>query len=171
MKDERIQQAINKIRSEMAIIILFGVAFSFLVKTLVFNMGLKECITEYLIMILSPLYQLVRMHMMKISIYSERGNKQSIKTMLIAISIFLVASAMSLLNKMKESAVYNWRNPVVFLFIFLVLFIAIFLMTNKFNQQRGLEYEKEMQLVTTFLWSKSSHPLALLNLKNVYKGY
>ncbi|MDR3542057.1 MAG: hypothetical protein P4L69_13970 [Desulfosporosinus sp.] len=143
MKDERIQQAINKIRSEMTIIILVGVALSFLVKTLVFNMSLKECMTEYLIMILSPVYQFVRMHMMKISIYSGHGNKQSIKTMFIAISIFLVASAMSLFKKMKESTVNNWQIPVAFLFVFLVLFIAISLMTNKFNQQRRLKYEKE----------------------------
>ena len=143
MKDERIQQAINKIRSEMAIIILFGVALSFLVKTLVFNMSLKECMTEYLIMILSPLYQFVRMQMLKISIYSERGNKQSTKTLLIAISIFLVASAMTLFKKMKESAVYNWQSSVVFLLIFIVLFSAIHLMTNKFNHQRGLKYVKE----------------------------
>lgn len=143
MKDERIQQAINKIRSEMATIILLVVALSFLVKTLVFNMGLKECITEYLIMILSPLYQFIRMHMMKISIYGERGNKQSIKTMLIAISVLLVASAIILFKKIKESSSYNWQNSVIFLLVFLALFIAIHLMTNKFNQQRAQKYEKE----------------------------
>jgi TRAP-type uncharacterized transport system fused permease subunit len=143
MKDERIQQAIDKIRSEMAIIILFGIALSFLVKTLVFNMGLKECITEYLILILFPLYQFARMHMMKISIYSERGNKQSIKTMFVAIFIFLVASSMSLFKKIKVSTMSDWQSPVVFLLIFLVLFIAIYLMTNKLNQQRARKYEKE----------------------------
>lgn len=143
MKDERIQQAINKIRSEMAIIILLGVALSFLVKTLVFNMGLKDCITEYLIMILFPLYQFVRMHMMKISIYSGRRDKQSIKTMFITISFFLVVSSMSLFGKMKESTEYNWQSPVGFLLIFLVLFISIYLMTNKSNQKRAKKYEKE----------------------------
>jgi len=143
MKDERIEQAKNKIWSELAIIMYLGVALSFSVKILVFKMDLIECITEYLILMFTPLYQFIRMHMMKISIYSKRGNKQSIKNILIAISIFLVASAISLFKKMKDSTVYDWQNPVVFLFIFLVLFIAIFLMTNKFNQQRGQKYERE----------------------------
>lgn len=143
LKDERIEQGKNKIWSELAIIMYLGVALSFSVKILVFKMDLMECITEYLILIFTPLYQFIRMHMMKISIYSERGNKQSIKNILIAISIFLVASAMSLFKKMKDLPVYNLKNPVVFLFIFLVLFIAIFLMTNKFNKQRGQKYERE----------------------------
>ena len=143
MKDERIEQAKNKIWSELAIIMYLGVALSFSVKILVFKMDLIECITEYLILMFTPLYQFIRMHMMKISIYSKRGNKQSLKNILIAISIFLVASAISLFKKMKDSTVYDWQNPVVFLFIFLVLFIAIFLMTNKFNQQRGQKYERE----------------------------
>lgn len=143
MKDERIEQAKNKIWSELAIIMFVGVALSFSIKILVFKMDLMECITEYLILIFTPLYQFIRMHMMKISIYSERGNKQSIKNLLIVITIFLVASAMSLFEKIKDSPVYNWQNPVVFLFVFLVLFIAIFLVTNKYNHQRRQKYERE----------------------------
>jgi len=143
MKDERIEQAKNKIRSEMAIIILYGVAVSFLVKKLVFNMDIQECITEYLILIFFPLYQFIRMYMMKISIYSERGNKQSIKNLLIAIALFLVASAVSIVNSKKDLAVYDWQNSVTFIFVFLVLFVSIFFITNKFNQHRGHKYEKE----------------------------
>ena len=81
LKDERIEQGKNKIWSELAIIMYLGVALSFSVKILVFKMDLMECITEYLILIFTPLYQFIRMHMMKISIYSERGNKQSIKNL------------------------------------------------------------------------------------------
>ena len=142
MKDERIEQAKNKIWSELAIIMYLGVALSFSVKILVFKMDLMECITEYLILIFTPLYQFIRMHMMKISIYSERGNKQSIKNILIAIYAFLVVSAVSIF-KMKESAVYVWQNSVPFIFAFLVLFLSIFFISNKFNQRRGHKYEKE----------------------------
>lgn len=142
MKDERIEQAKNKIWSELAIIMYLGVALSFSAKILVFKMDLMECITEYLILIFTPLYQFIRMHMMKISIYSERGNKQSIKNILIAIYAFLVVSAVSIF-KMKESAVYVWQNSVPFIFAFLVLFLSIFFISNKFNQRRGHKYEKE----------------------------
>ena len=140
MKDERIEQAINKIRSEMTVIILLGVALSFLIKTLVFNMGLKECITEYLILVLSPLYQFVRMHMMKISIYSQRGNKQSIKNLVISLFALVAAFGAYILGSDTLSA---WHNSILFLLTFIVLFTAIFFTTNRFNQHRGHKYEKE----------------------------
>jgi len=143
MKDERIEQAKTKIKSEVAIIIYFGVAVSFLIKTLVFKMDMQAYLTEYLILIFIPLYQFIRMHMMKVSIYSERGNKQSIKNLLIAIVILVIASAALIFNTMKKSAVYELKSSVVFLFIFLVLFVAIFFITNKFNQHRVYKYEKE----------------------------
>lgn len=143
MKDERIEQAKNKIKSEMAIIIFVGVIVSFLVKTLIFNMNLQECIIEYVIMIFFPMYQHIRMHMMKISIYSDRGNKQSIKTLIITIVVLVVASVVSIFYSMRESLVYNWQNAVVRIFIFVVLFGAIFFIANKYNQYRGHKYEKE----------------------------
>lgn len=142
MKDERIEQAINKIRSEMMILILFGAATSFLVKTLVFQMGLKECITEYLILVLSPVYQFIRMHMMKISIYSEPGNKQSVKNLIISITVIVILSGLYIFNAMKKSVSNNWQSPI-FLLTFLILFVSVFLMTNKFNRHRGHKYEIE----------------------------
>ncbi|KUO78747.1 MAG: hypothetical protein APF81_20340, partial [Desulfosporosinus sp. BRH_c37] len=143
MKDERIEQAKLKIRSEMAIIVLCGVGVSFLVKTLVFKMNLQESMIEYLILIFFPLYQFIRMHMLKVSIYSEHGKKSSIKNLFVAIGILVVASIVLIVNSIKTSAVYDWYSPVIFLFIFIVLFVAIFFITNKFNYCRGHKYEKE----------------------------
>ena len=143
MKDERIEQAKLKIRSEMAIIILYGAAGSFLVKTLVFKMSLQESMVEYLILILFPLYQFIRMHMLKVSNYSEHGKKSSIKNLFVAIGILVVASIVLIFNSIKTSAVYGWHSPVIFLFIFIILFVAIFFLTNKFNYDRGHKYEKE----------------------------
>lgn len=143
MKDERIDQAINKIRSEMMIIILFGAAASFLVKTLVFHMGLKECITEYLILVLSPVYQFIRMHMMKISMTNERGNKQSVKKLIISIGVIVILSAVYILNAMRKSAAYNWQSPLIFLIIYFILFVSLFFITQKFNRHKGHKYEME----------------------------
>jgi len=143
MKDERIEQAKNRIRSEMAIIIFIGVIVSFLLKTWVFNLDLQDCLTEYLIMIFFPLYQFIRMHMMKISIYSERGNKQSLKNLLITIAILIAASAVFIFDSMTKSAGYVWQNAVGGIFTFLVLFVAIYFIANKYNQQRGHKYEQE----------------------------
>ncbi len=143
MKDERIEQAENKIRNEMAIIIFIGVIVSFSVKILVLNMNLQECITEYVIMIFFPLYQLIRMHMMKVSFYSESGNKQSVMKLIITIAVLVVASAVFIFDSMTDSAVYIWQSSVADIFTFLVLFVAIFFIANKYNQYRGHKYEKE----------------------------
>ncbi len=143
MKDERIEQAKLKIRSEMAIIILYGAALSFLVKTLVFNISLQESMTEYFILIFFPLYQFVRMHMLKVSIHSEGGKKSSIKNLLIVIGVLVIASMVLILNSIKKSTMYDWHSPVVFLVIFIVLFLVLFLLTHKYNQYRSHKYEEE----------------------------
>jgi len=143
MKDERIEQAKNRIRSEMATIIFVGVVTSFLVKTLVFKMDFQDCITEYVIMIFFPLYQFIRMHTMKISIYSEGRNKQTIKNLIITILILVVASVVLIFDSMSKSAVYVWQNAVASIVTFIVLFVAIFFITNRYNQHRGHKYEKE----------------------------
>lgn len=139
MKDERIEQAKNKIRSEMAVIMIWGVAISFLVKTLVFKMSIQQCITEYLILILSPLYQSIRMHMMKVSPYDKQGNKQSVKKVIMTIIFLVVASVVFIVN----SAKYNSNGSIIFLFPFLLLFLALLFIFNKFNQQLSKKYEED----------------------------
>ena len=127
----------------MAIIILLGVSVSFLIKVLVFNMQIEDCLTEYLIIILSPLYQFIRMHMMKVSIYSECGNKQFSKNLLIVIVITLVASAMAVFKFRKELAIFVWQNSIPFIIAFPALFAAMYFIANKFDQIRGHKYENE----------------------------
>ncbi|SDH32881.1 DUF6773 family protein [Desulfosporosinus hippei] len=141
MKDERIEQAKNKIRSEMAMIVFIGVVFSFLVKTLILNMSLEECITEYVIMIFFPLYQFIRMHILKVSVYSK--SKQSIRNLVITILVLVVISAVVILNSMQESPVYDWQNSVVGVSSFLALFIGIFGVANRYNRYKGHKYEQE----------------------------
>jgi len=138
MKDERIEQAKNKIRSEITVIIFCGVAISFLVKMLVFNMNIQQCMTEYLILILSPLYQFIRMHMMKISIYNKQGNKKTVKILIVTI-IFLVIAFF------VNSKRYNSNGSIVFIPILLAAFVAIatFFIVNKFNKQMSIKYDDE----------------------------
>lgn len=139
MKDERIEQAKNKIRSEMTVIIIWGVAISYLVKTLVFKMSLEQCITEYLILILSPLYQFMRMHTMKVSLYDKRGNKLSVKKVIMTIIFLVIASVVFIVN----SAKYNSNGSIISLFPFLLLFLSLIFIFNKFNLKLSNKYEEE----------------------------
>lgn len=60
LKDERVEQAKSKIYSELMLIIFYIVVASFCVKALYFHMDLKQCATEYIILILTPIYQAIR---------------------------------------------------------------------------------------------------------------
>lgn len=143
MKDERIEQARNKIRSELAVIVYIAIALSFLVKTLAFDMSLTECITEYLILIFFPLYQFIRMHTMKISLYNRPGSKQSRHSLLMAAAILLITFASSFYGMTKRTAVVNWPEPLLFLALFVVLFFAVYFIANRYNQHKAHKYEAE----------------------------
>jgi membrane protein YdbS with pleckstrin-like domain len=80
---------------------------------------------------------------MKISIYSEHGDKRSLKNLLITAIILVVVAAVLINSSLRKSVEYNWQSSVIFLFIFIVLFVTIYFAANKFNKHQGHEYEKE----------------------------
>ncbi|WP_088189607.1 DUF6773 family protein [Desulfosporosinus sp. FKA] len=145
MKDERIEQAKNKIRSEIAVIIYVGIAISFAVKTLLFKMNLQECMTEYLILIFFPVYEVIRMNMMKVSIYSvnPKYRHKQLKTLSVFVILFFVVAAVSVFSSTKGSTVNLSQSSIVFLVIFIVLFIGVFFLATKYHQSRAYKYEKE----------------------------
>ncbi|MGC7870713.1 DUF6773 family protein [Desulfosporosinus sp. SYSU MS00001] len=145
MRDERIEQAKNKIRSELAVIIYVGIAISFAVKTLLFKMNLQECLTEYLILIFFPVYELIRMNMMKVSIYSvyPKYRHKQLKTLIMLVMAFFVVAAVSVFSSTKQLTVNLSQSSIVFLLIFSVLFIGGFFLATKYHQSRAYKYEKE----------------------------
>ncbi|SHN83243.1 DUF6773 family protein [Desulfitobacterium chlororespirans] len=143
MKDERIEQAQNKIRSELAVITYLAIALSFLVKTLAFEMSLTECITEYLILIFFPLYQFVRMHTMKISLYSSPGSKQYRNNLLFVASTLLITAALFVFGMLNRSTIVDFHKPVLFLVLFMVLFVVVYFIANGYNRHKAHKYETE----------------------------
>ena len=55
IKDERIEQARNKIWAEMMQILYFIAVLSFVVKILFLHQSLQDCTLEYVILILTPI--------------------------------------------------------------------------------------------------------------------
>lgn len=88
-KDERIEQAKNKIYSELMLIIFYIIAISFVVKSLYFRMELKQCMTEYIILILSPVYQMVRSRQMGV-VLNANAKKTGWKAMIPAVLVLLL---------------------------------------------------------------------------------
>ena len=68
MMDERTTQVRNKIMSEMAMLMYLFVAAAFAVKVLLMGKGIRDCVVEYVILILAPLYQYVRARQLKFSL-------------------------------------------------------------------------------------------------------
>lgn len=62
--DERVKGEYRKIYSELVCIILACLAVSLLVKSDVYGMELKDCLTEFLILVCSPVYLAVRQYML-----------------------------------------------------------------------------------------------------------
>lgn len=143
MHDERIEQAKHQIRSEIALIILFGATISFLIKALAFHMGLKEYLTEYLILIFFPLYQFVRMQTLKISVPTVNTPKQAVKALLTALAIPLVASVIYIGGTQNNSATTNLGGSITYLFLFFLFFIVIFLTANWYSHKKAYQYEME----------------------------
>lgn len=141
MKDERIEQAKNKIKSEVTEIIFFIVMISLLIKIIFLDLDFKDCITEYIIIVIIPVYQLIRMHMLKISIYQEK--KQSLKNIIIIMAILIVTSALMIYKNYKTDVNYDWIKSARSILIFVVLYILLYFVTNRYNKYRGNKYERE----------------------------
>lgn len=78
MKDEKIINGINKVRAEFSLIVYYGVILSILIKVFYFGCGFSDIITEYIIVVAFPIYQLIRTAMLKINMWnSEKGRKKS----------------------------------------------------------------------------------------------
>ncbi len=119
LKDERVEQAKNKIYSELMLIIFYMVVLSFLVKAVYFNMNLEQCATEYIIMILCPLYQAIRSRQLGVVLTEQKPSWK--KEVIPGIIILLVAAMIWLKN---GSVALHTRNASALISI--LVFIALF---------------------------------------------
>ena len=75
-QDERTLQVRNRIYAELMRIMLCVVVLSFCIKTLYFHMDLAQCMTEYILMILAPVYQAVRIRQTEV-VLDRAGQPQA----------------------------------------------------------------------------------------------
>ena len=116
---------------------------SALTKILIFNMNLEQCITEYLVIIFAPIYQFIRMNMMKISLYGDYEKKKLLKNLFITILILLIVSGIFIFQSIKKSSDFSWQGRSINIFVYIVLYMVIFFIFIKYNKHRYKKYEKE----------------------------
>ena len=121
LKDERVEQAKSKIYSELMLIIFYIVVGSFCVKALYFHMDLKQCATEYIILILTPIYQAIRSRQMGVVLSTKSSRKALLPT---AAIIILMVVLLWMSNKGVPSTART-ISAVLSLAVFAVLFLVV----------------------------------------------
>ena len=121
LKDERVEQAKSKIYSELMLIIFYIVVASFCVKALYFHMDLKQCATEYIILILTPIYQAIRSRQMGVVLSTKSSRKALLPT---AAIIILMVVLLWMSNKGVPSTART-LSAVLSLAVFAVLFLVV----------------------------------------------
>ena len=121
LKDERVEQAKSKIYSELMLIIFYIVVASFCVKALYFHMDLKQCATEYIILILTPLFQAIRSRQMGVVLSTKSSRKALLPT---AAIIILMVVLLWMSNKGVPSTART-ISAVLSLAVFAVLFLVV----------------------------------------------
>ena len=148
MMDERMTQVRNKILSEMAMIMYVFVAAAFAVKVLLLGKGIRDCVVEYVVLILSPLYQYVRARQLKFSLYQPEnsGRKQRVRRNLVSVTVgALVFILFFWRSTRQENLDANEMVPGVLIFaaVFLLTKVAIVRIEKKRADRLEREYEDE----------------------------
>ena len=103
IKDERIIQLNNKIQSEAFILIIAILALSIFIKAYMLDMGVREYLTEMIVMIISIVYLLIRGAMVG---YSSLNNLYFGKKFKV-ISILLLAVLITIFNGIRNYTMYG----------------------------------------------------------------
>ncbi|MBN1068553.1 hypothetical protein DVW02_11245 [Clostridium botulinum] len=141
MKDERIEQATNKIRSELTLLIYGVVVVSFVIKLWIYNMDLSRCWTEHIILIFTPLYQFVRARSMKISLHTNNSSKQSFKALAITFAALIAIISTFVYKTVINNSNYDFKKAVCNILVFIILFMFIYFRVNKSEQMQVKKYE------------------------------
>ena len=133
-QDERTLQVRNRIYAELMRIMLCVVVLSFCIKTLYFHMDLAQCMTEYILMILAPVYQAVRIRQTEVVLGTGQDSRKRATPLLLLLLIpfFLRKSEWTNGN-------FSSLLPPV---IFVLLFLAIQYLFSHAEEKRAERLEK-----------------------------
>ena len=139
--DERIKIGYYKIRNEMATIIIFAAIASFLIKIIGYGYTVEQCMFEFLIMVLSPIYQFIRAKQLGLA-FVPSSKKVFSSTAIIAV----LTPAIGLFIYIKSRANYGGdavTSPegLVFLAFYIAAFIIVRLAFVKYEKHRAKKLE------------------------------
>lgn len=139
MTDERMKETLNKIRSEMVMIIYYIVVISFIAKIFMTGLDFKNTITEFVILIFVPIYQTIRSSQLKLSMadfYPEK-KKYAIST---AIALGAAAGVYIIVMVLNR---YTSPQAIISLLFFMAAFVAARILFLHFYKKQKDKNEKE----------------------------
>lgn len=126
IKDERVEQAKNKIYSELMLLSYVIVVASFCVKSIYFGMTLNQCATEFIILVLAPVYQAVRSRQLGVVLTGgKNGWKQHLSVLVVVVLLFALLLARSHFSGQTPGVTVNLSAGLTFLAVFIVIFLAL----------------------------------------------
>lgn len=131
--DERLRNGYRRIYSELFTIILYMAAVSMVIKYVFFDLGLKDCVLEYIILVGSPIYMAIRTRMMQIA--APAGKKSTLEyTIAVAVVLIVFMSAVA-----YAKGYTNWSEFGLSMIAFVAMFSVvrlIFIWINKKRQDK-----------------------------------
>lgn len=139
--DERIRQQYHKIYSEMYIIILCLAAASVVIKTSFFQGNMSTMGLEYLILVGSPVYRLIRCRMLGVTVEPSGSGTKTFLLRLTA-ALIIVAVIFGLVMYFRYGSV-NVVNYIAFVIPFLLTFLLTALIFRKLHDGWRKRLEKK----------------------------
>lgn len=140
--DERVKGEYRKIYSELMMGIILFCAASLLYKFVFLKQGMGACITEFLILVLSPVYLAVRQFMLGLNPNENVPKKQkraSFFAAMAAASAAFIATAISRDGKIGKDVLIN-------ILIYIAMFTFVFYVSRKlsryFADKKAKKYEE-----------------------------
>lgn len=150
MKDERVIQGYQKIRSEMFLIVYYMTIVSFLIKILFLEQSMLDCLTEYVIVILAPIYQFIRSRTLQIGYYTEEYKKIGKQELIGGIVVMVAALVISGIYMQKRQAAGNIVKAdeiiayiLSFCTAFIIIRVFVVKLEGKHNRKLAEEYDEE----------------------------
>lgn len=145
IKDERVEQAKHKIHAELMQISYLIIVVSFCVKSIYFNMNLRQCATEFLILILAPLYQSIRSRQMDVVFGDVKTAwwRQMLPVLVVVVFLFGLVTARSYMNGKPAWVSANLSAGFLFLLIYLVIFAAVRFLAVRAERRRANRLEHQ----------------------------
>lgn len=139
MVDERLRQGYNKIRSEFSMIIYCAAIISFIIKTTIWGMVIKDTVFEFAVILLFPIYLFIRTRQLGLEIpFSKKRNTKSG----IIINAVVCAAVGAVVFFMNKGSI-DIKEAAVFLVAYVAAFSTIRIGLIKIEKKRAKKMEKE----------------------------